>query len=128
MEELNLKGRPQIFERGTPVEVKLSVAPDAKCAWVDATIVRYWPGYGIQTTIDPKNSSDFSWEEKVRMQNAIVTVTKRIPEVKIYETTVVEVELANGFKAQIDAHGVRNRAPRPASTFSLDALRAKYGK
>ncbi len=124
MDELNLKGRPQIFEKGTPVQVKLTVAPDAQCPWTNAKIVRYWPGYGVQSTIDPHHSSDFSWEEKDE-QGATVFVTKQIPEVKIYETTVVEVELDNGLRAQIDAHGVRHR---PASTFSLDALRAKYGK
>jgi len=123
MDELNLKGRPTIFDKGTPVEVKLSVAPNAKCPWINAVIVRYWPGYGIQTTIDPVNSSDFSWEENSGPDGTLVTVTKSIPDVKIYETTVVEVELLNGVRAQIDAHGVRHRQ---ASSFSLDALRAKY--
>lgn len=123
MEELNLKGRPEIFEKDTPVEIKLTVAPDVKSPWIPAIIKRYWPGYGIQTTIDPKNSSDFSWEGLDDEANP-VTITKKIPEVKIYETTVVEVEFADGSRAQIDAHGVRRRP----LAFSLDALRAKFSK
>jgi hypothetical protein len=122
--KINLKGRPEIFSKGTPVEVKLSVAPDVETPWIPAVIERYWPGYGKQTTIDPRNSSDFSWEELDEKGN-LVSVTKKIPEIKVYETTVVEVSFPNGSRAQIDAHGVRHRA---ASTFSLEALRAKYGK